>query len=125
MAERTGHELDTYPRNRHGGLSHQLDRRRTHFSIFGGKEVNDGHRDPSRRNEHDGSRDLAIMRTFEEEEAYRYRCDIVERQEDARGFVKWEEVLPDLRTHAGHPIDDLHTPAPGETDLPQILREDL
>jgi hypothetical protein len=68
---------------------------------------------------------LAIMREFEKEEAERRGCTVMERKEDSGGFMRSEGALPDVRTHAGPPIDELHTPAPGEKELPKILREDL
>jgi hypothetical protein len=33
---------------------------------------------------------LKIMRQFEKEEAERYGCEVVERNEDAGGFMRWE-----------------------------------
>jgi hypothetical protein len=40
--------------------------------------------------------------------------------------MRWDSLLPDVRTHAGPPIDDdFHTPAPGEKVLPKLLRDDL
>jgi hypothetical protein len=54
---------------------------------------------------------VAIMRQFEEEEAEVYHCDIVERREDYGGFLRWDGVLPDLRTHKDPKDED-------ETDLP-------
>jgi hypothetical protein len=40
--------------------------------------------------------------------------------------MRWERTLPDIRTHAGGPIDDdFHTPAPGEKELPKLLKDDL
>jgi hypothetical protein len=63
---------------------------------------------------------------FEKEEAERHGCEVVERNEDAGGFMRWEGILPDVRTHAGPPKDDdYHTPAPGEKELPRLLRDDL
>jgi hypothetical protein len=61
---------------------------------------------------------LEIMRQFEEEEEARYGCEIVDRQNDTGGFLRWEGELPDLRSKAG-PEDE------GDKDLHHLLREDL
>jgi hypothetical protein len=69
---------------------------------------------------------LKIMRMFEKEEAQRYGCEVVDRNKDAGGFMRWEGTLPDVRTKAGPPLDDrFHTPALGEKELPKLLRDDL
>jgi hypothetical protein len=61
---------------------------------------------------------LAIMRQFEEEEAERYGCTIVERQNDMGGFLRWEGELPDLRSLSKKNEE-------GDKDLHMLLREDL
>jgi hypothetical protein len=69
---------------------------------------------------------LHIMGQFEKEEAERYGCTVVERKEDEGGFMRWDGTLLDVRTYTPGPMDDdLHTPHPGESKLPQILKEDL
>jgi hypothetical protein len=68
---------------------------------------------------------LAIMRTFEEEEAERCNCTIVERKEDSGGFLRWEGHLPEFRTDPGPAMNDQRVEDFGETKLPGLLRKDL